>query len=53
MARQRYLFGEEAGVDVTYADEEVIGYDLDEIGLPSPYVASIIDDGNGRLVDRE
>jgi len=53
MAWKRHLFREEDRVDVTDADEEVIGHDLHEIRLPSPYVASIIDDGNGRLVDRE
>jgi hypothetical protein len=48
-----YLFGEEARVDVADADEKVVGHDFDEVGLPTPHIASIINDSNGGLVDRE
>jgi hypothetical protein len=39
---EAYLFGEETRVDVSYADEEVIWHDLDQVRLPAPYISSVI-----------
>ena len=37
-----YLFGEETRVDISYADEEVIWHNLDQVRLPAPYISSVI-----------